>query len=68
MFLSLLGLQISSKKKEVLNPYGKDYFPVSRSFLGMGGSGRYVHATKQGRATYHPAYYTIDGRLLEPRC
>ena len=33
---------------------------------GMTPDGRYIHLTKSGRVTYHPAYYTIDGRLLQP--
>lgn len=44
---------------------GKSVLPVSSTFLGMGATGRYVHRTDWGRATYSPAYYAIDGRLLQ---
>jgi hypothetical protein len=37
---------------------------VSRTFRGFTSDGRYVHDTPNGRATYHPGYYAIDGRLL----
>ena len=39
---------------------------VSGTLKGMTPDGRYIHLTKNGRVTYHPAYYTIDGRLLQP--
>lgn len=38
----------------------------SKTFIGYTPDGRYVHKTKFGRATYHPAYYAIDGTLLQP--
>jgi hypothetical protein len=41
---------------------------ISRTFKGMTPDGRYIHLTKYGRVTYHPAYYTIDGRLLQTHC
>ena len=66
MILGLLGLLSSCKDKLDSAQYPSDCIPISRSFMGMGGSGRYVHSTQSGRATYNPAYYTIDGRLLEP--
>ena len=48
-----------------------DYIPkssihFSNTLKGITPDGRYVHVTKNGRATYHPGYYTIDGRLLQP--
>ena len=36
------------------------------TFKGLTPDGRYIHLTKTGRVTYHPSYYTIDGRLLQP--
>lgn len=38
---------------------------TSSTLKGITPDGRYVHLTKNGRVTYHPAYYTIDGRLLQ---
>jgi len=38
---------------------------ISSTLKGMTPDGRYVHLTKNGRVTYHPGYYTIDGRLLQ---
>lgn len=38
----------------------------SKTFMGYTPDGRYVHRTELGRATYHPAYYAIDGTLLRP--
>jgi len=39
---------------------------ISSTLKGLTPNGRYIHIIKNGRATYHPAYYTIDGRLLQP--
>jgi|GEM_PF-1289209 len=39
---------------------------LSSTFKGLTPDGRYIHLTKTGRVTYHPGYYTIDGRLLQP--
>jgi len=39
---------------------------ISSTLKGFTPNGRYIHVIKNGRATYHPGYYTIDGRLLEP--
>ena len=38
---------------------------ISRTLKGLTPHGRYIHIIKNGRATYHPGYYTIDGRLLQ---
>jgi len=38
---------------------------ISSTFKGLTPNGRYIHLIKNGRATYHPSYYTIDGRLLQ---
>ena len=38
---------------------------ISSTFKGLTPDGRYIHLTKYGRVTYHPGYYTIDGRLLQ---
>ena len=48
-----------------------DYIPKSSLYIcstlkGLTPDGRYVHLIKNGRVTYHPAYYAIDGRLLQP--
>ena len=45
------------------NPKSSMY--ISSTFKGMTPDGRYIHLTKNGRVTYHPGYYTIDGRLLQ---
>ncbi len=39
---------------------------ISSTLKGLTPDGRYVHLIKNGRVTYHPAYYAIDGRLLQP--
>jgi hypothetical protein len=39
---------------------------LSRTLKGLTPDGRYIHLIKNGRVTYHPGYYTIDGRLLQP--
>ena len=39
---------------------------ISSTLKGLTPNGRYIHLIKNGRATYHPGYYTIDGRLLQP--
>lgn len=39
---------------------------ISSTLKGITPDGRYIHLIKNGRVTYHPAYYTIDGRLLQP--
>jgi len=44
----------------------KSFMYISRTFKGLTPNGRYIHLIKNGRATYHPDYYTIDGRLLQP--
>lgn len=43
----------------------KSSIHFSSTLKGITSDGRYVHTTKNGRATYHPGYYTIDGRLLQ---
>lgn len=48
-----------------------DHIPKSSMYIcstlkGMTPDGRYIHLIKNGRVTYHPAYYAIDGRLLQP--
>jgi hypothetical protein len=44
----------------------KSYIHLSSTLKGLTPDGRYIHRIKNGRATYHPGYYTIDGRLLQP--
>lgn len=44
----------------------KSSIHFSSTLKGITPDGRYIHLTKNGRATYHPGYYTIDGRLLQP--
>ena len=44
----------------------KSVLYISSTLKGLTPNGRYIHLTKNGRATYHPGYYTIDGRLLQP--
>lgn len=44
----------------------KSVMHISSTLKGITPDGRYIHLTKNGRATYHPGYYTIDGRLLQP--
>ena len=44
----------------------KSIMYLSSTFKGLTPDGRYIHLTKTGRVTYHPSYYTIDGRLLQP--
>lgn len=39
---------------------------ICSTLKGLTPDGRYVHLIKNGRVTYHPAYYAIDGRLLQP--
>lgn len=39
---------------------------ICSTLKGLTPDGRYIHLTKNGRVTYHPAYYAIDGRLLQP--
>lgn len=39
---------------------------ISSTLKGLTPDGRYIHLIKNGRVTYHPAYYAIDGRLLQP--
>jgi len=39
---------------------------ISSTLKGVTPNGRYIHLIRNGRATYHPGYYTIDGRLLQP--
>jgi hypothetical protein len=39
---------------------------LSSTLKGLTPDGRYIHLTKNGRVTYHPGYYAIDGRLLQP--
>lgn len=58
-------------RRKEWKPIASEHIPksamyVSSSFLGMGGSGRYVHRTELGRVTYSPAYYAMDGHLLGP--
>ena len=48
-----------------------DHSPKSSMYIcstlkGLTPDGRYIHLIKNGRVTYHPAYYAIDGRLLQP--
>ena len=46
------------------NPKSAMY--ISSTLKGLSPNGRYIHLIKNGRATYNPNYYTIDGRLLQP--
>lgn len=39
---------------------------LSSTLKGLTPDGRYIHLIKNGRVTYHPGYYAIDGRLLQP--
>ena len=39
---------------------------ICSTLKGLTPDGRYIHLIKNGRVTYHPAYYAIDGRLLQP--
>lgn len=43
----------------------KSSMHISSTLKGLTPNGRYIHVIKNGRATYHPGYYTIDGRLLQ---
>lgn len=48
-----------------------DYIPKSSLYIcstlkGLTPDGRYIHLIKNGRVTYHPGYYALDGRLLQP--
>lgn len=45
-------------------PKGSMY--ISSTLKGLTPDGRYIHLLKNGRVTYHPGYYAMDGRLLQP--
>ena len=44
----------------------KSIIHISNTLKGVTPDGRYIHRIKNGRVTYHPGYYTIDGRVLQP--
>ncbi|MBC8016187.1 MAG: hypothetical protein H7X79_10660 [Sporomusaceae bacterium] len=44
----------------------KSSIHISSTLKGVTPDGRYIHIIKNGKVTYHPGYYTIDGRLLQP--
>jgi len=61
----ILGLRTTTwTVVDVTTLIPKPSFYVSSTFRGFTSDGRYVHDTPLGRATYHPGYYAIDGRLL----
>lgn len=60
-------LSIESKDiKPQKNHTPKSSMHISSTLKGVTPDGRYIHMIKNGRVTYHPGYYTIDGRLLQP--
>lgn len=59
----LTSISTEAEVRVVHNPKTSIY--ISSTFKGMTPDGRYIHLTKNGRVTYHPGYYTIDGRLLQ---
>lgn len=60
----LTGLPANINARFGHNPKSSIYF--SSTLKGITPDGRYIHHIKNGRVTYHPGYYTIDGRLLQP--
>ena len=50
-------------KPEIVDPTKSNMY-INSNFIGIGPKGHYVHSTGNGRATYHPAYYAQDGKLL----
>lgn len=64
IIMSLLKLVVP-EEVSVHSPehHPKDEFTRS-SFIGFTGEGRYVHRIRDGRATYDPRYYSIDGEVL----
>jgi len=49
-----------------INHIPKSSMYICSTLKGLTPDGRYVHLIKNGRVTYHPGYYAIDGRLLQP--
>lgn len=49
-----------------INHTPKSSMYICSTLKGVTPDGRYIHLIKNGRVTYHPAYYAIDGRLLQP--
>lgn len=63
------SIALTTEIKSITLPI--DHTPKSPMYIcstlkGLTPDGRYVHLIKNGRVTYHPAYYAIDGRLLQP--
>lgn len=58
-------ISISSEMDMRTGHIPKSSIYISATLKGMTPDGRYIHLTKNGRVTYHPGYYTIDGRLLQ---
>ena len=63
--LSILT-NIPNDMKAHISHISKSSIFISSTLKGLTPNGRYIHVIKNGRATYHPGYYTIDGRLLQP--
>lgn len=67
--LNRISMDLTTKIQSMALPI--DHTPKSPMYIcstlkGLTPDGRYVHLIKNGRVTYHPAYYAIDGRLLQP--
>jgi hypothetical protein len=67
--LSKFLVDLTTKTDDIkvqINHIPKSSMYICSTLKGLTPDGRYVHLIKNGRVTYHPGYYAIDGRLLQP--
>lgn len=57
---------ITNNTQVHINHIPKSSMYICSTLKGVTPDGRYIHLIKNGRVTYHPAYYAMDGRLLQP--
>lgn len=61
-WINFFGLEVGKEKP---NQYiRKDEFTRS-TLIGTGMDGRYIHSISNGRVSFNPQYYSIDGRVLD---